>query len=360
MQQKVQQLQEELTASYKRNSENAHQMLEISQQMQRAQEELNKKVDEYEDLLLLHGKLGEEAKRLQRELEDTKAAIEVLRDELMALRQEYHKSEEKCSKLQAENQELLNRWMRKVTEEADKLNEANRFFQDVQQMKETLRTTESGGKYVDEVTAREGPLAATSAEAFRQLQVMAIPNKPSRNFIGHRAEINSVRYSHGGRFFATGSSDKTVKIWDSRTGENQSILPGSQQSVMCVRFSYNDQFVVGASNDHATRLWSVELGRIKHTLTGHVGKVYTADFSGDSQRVVTGSHDRTLKLWDLGKGYCIRTIFCSSSCNDLALTLDNLAIISGHLDGKVNCAGDKSKNRQCLTHDDDKKPPVAP
>lgn len=50
---------------------------------------------------------------------------------------------------------------------------------------------------------------------------------------------------------------------------------------------------------------------------------------------MTGSHDRTLKVWDLTKGYCMRTIFCFSSCNDLCLTADNARIVSGHLDGNV-------------------------
>lgn len=63
-------------------------------------------------------------------------------------------------------------------------------------------------------------------------------------------------------------------------------------------------------------------------------------------KALTGSHDRTLKIWDLQKGYCLRTIFCYSSCNDLGIARDGSFIfllpplsdeqgslvISGHLD----------------------------
>jgi len=51
--------------------------------------------------------------------------------------------------------------------------------------------------------------------------------------------------------------------------------------------------------------------------------------------MVTGSHDRTLRVWDLQKRFCLRTIFCFSSCNDLCLSRDSTITISGHLDHQI-------------------------
>jgi autophagy-related protein 16 len=125
---------------------------------------------------------------------------------------------------------------------------------------------------------------------------------------------------------------------------------------MYVAFSANEELVLGAGSDNATRVWSIEqcrlrvcflsilarrdhrsyvLSLLQHSLTGHTGKIYAAEFTSDSQRVVSGSHDRTLKLWDLSRGYCTRTIFCFSSCNDLALNSTSSVIASAHFDGSV-------------------------
>ena len=73
----------------------------------------------------------------------------------------------------------------------------------------------------------------------------------------------------------------------------------------------------------------------QHTLTGHIGKVYAAEFTGDAAKVVSGSHDRSIKIWDLSRGYCTKTIFCFSSCNDLALASESSMVCSGHYDGSV-------------------------
>jgi len=112
-------------------------------------------------------------------------------------------------------------------------------------------------------------------------------------------------------------------------------LSGPEKTVMCLQFSPNDELLMAGSNENAVRIWSVSLGRVKHSLLGHVGKVYAAEFSYDTQKVVTGSHDRSMKVWDINRGYCTRTIFCYSSCNDLAISRDASIIISGHLDNIV-------------------------
>ncbi len=106
------------------------------------------------------------------------------------------------------------------------------------------------------------------------------------------------------------------------------------QSVMSVDFNKKDDLILGGSTDHSVKVWSMN-GRIQHSLMGHIGKVYTAKFSA-SDRIVSGSHDRTLKIWDLTKGYCVKTLFTLSSCNDLCiLDNDGNVIVSGHLDNGI-------------------------
>ena len=42
--------------------------------------------------------------------------------------------------------------------------------------------------------------------------------------LGHRGEISSVAFDYSGNMLATGSMDKTCKVWDIRSGELVSTL----------------------------------------------------------------------------------------------------------------------------------------
>jgi len=161
-----------------------------------------------------------------------------------------------------------------------------------------------------------------------------VPRGVKRVINAHQGEVNAVAFSqaNGGTLLATGGAEKVIKVWDTYTGTHKMNLSGPEKTVMCLQFSPNDELLMAGSNDNAVRIWSVNIGRIKHSLLGHVGKVYAAEFSYDTQKVVTGSHDRSMKVWDINRGYCMRTIFCYSSCNDLAISRDASIIASGHLD----------------------------
>lgn len=55
--------------------------------------------------------------------------IQILQDELSALQLEIHTTEEKSKKLILENKQLVDRWISKMNEEAEKMNEATQFYE---------------------------------------------------------------------------------------------------------------------------------------------------------------------------------------------------------------------------------------
>ncbi|MDB9311236.1 hypothetical protein PN471_21915, partial [Aphanizomenon sp. CS-733/32] len=82
---------------------------------------------------------------------------------------------------------------------------------------------------------------------------------------GHSSLVRSVAWSGDSLTLASGSDDKTVKLWDVQTGD-------------CVR-----------------------------TLEGHSSLVNSVAWSGDSLTLASGSDDKTVKLWDVQSGECIAT-----------------------------------------------------
>jgi len=225
--------------------------------------------------------------------------------------------------------------MRKVSEEAEKMNEANQFISSaMEQVKRSQMEKKVEEEMKIPIDVSKGSLL-DEIQALKIYDPVSLPKKARRTIEAHKGDVNSLAFSVTGTVLATGGYDSTVKLWDAKSGSARATLMGHVQSVMSVDISPNDEMVLGAGNDNTVRIWTVQQARSRHALTGHTGKVFTARFSSDSQRVVSGSHDRSLKVWDLMKGYCIRTIFCFSSVNDLCLDFDGRLICSGHFDAHV-------------------------
>ena len=74
---------------------------------------------------------------------------------------------------------------------------------------------------------------------------------------------------------ASGSRDKTIKIWDIESGSCLSTLAGDN-AVFCVSFSVDGKTIAAGDGDifdsskgGNVRLYDVQTGEVKSTLTGH-------------------------------------------------------------------------------------------
>jgi len=112
----------------------------------------------------------------------------------------------------------------------------------------------------------------------------------------------SVAYSPDGSRIVSGSSDKTLRIWDAQTGAPLGEpLTGHKGNVLSVAYSPDGRRIVSGSSDRTLRVWDVQTGvQIGEPLTGHEGDVRSVAFSPDGRRIVSGSSDNTLRLWNAG------------------------------------------------------------
>ncbi|KIM19685.1 hypothetical protein M408DRAFT_83185, partial [Serendipita vermifera MAFF 305830] len=118
---------------------------------------------------------------------------------------------------------------------------------------------------------------------------------------GHTSWVNSVSFSPGGTRIASGSSDRTIRVWDAETGENViGPLEGHSDSVNSVSFSPDGTRIVSGSSDNTIRIWDVERGvTVIGPLEGHTGWVRSVSFSPDGTRIASGSSDNTIRVWDI-------------------------------------------------------------
>jgi WD40 repeat protein len=124
-----------------------------------------------------------------------------------------------------------------------------------------------------------------------------------------------VAFSPDGKKVVSGSSDKTVRLWDTVTGAALQTLEGHSSSVNSVAFSFDGKQVVSGSSDKTVRLWDAATGAALQTLEGHSSSVNCVAFSSDGKKVVSESWDKTVRLWDASTGATLQLESHSSFVN---------------------------------------------
>ena len=85
-------------------------------------------------------------------------------------------------------------------------------------------------------------------------------------------------------------------------------LEGHNDSVASVVFSNDGQRLASGSHDKTVKIWDATSGACLQTLEGHNWEVRSVVFSNDGQRLASASDDRTVKIWDATSGACLQTL----------------------------------------------------
>jgi WD40 repeat protein/tRNA A-37 threonylcarbamoyl transferase component Bud32 len=121
---------------------------------------------------------------------------------------------------------------------------------------------------------------------------------------GHSNVIQSVAISADSAILASGSSDKTIKVWDLGTGELRHTLRGHSLCIFSLAISPDGQ-TLASCGDNTTKIWDLKTGKLLRNLN-HLKSVASVAISSEGQIFAIGGN-KTIKIWNPHTGEWPRT-----------------------------------------------------
>lgn len=115
---------------------------------------------------------------------------------------------------------------------------------------------------------------------------------------GHEYPVTDVVVSADGSKIASGSLDKTARVWNAAT-QQQLFTCNHDHWVTAVAFSADAKSLASSSWDKALKLWDGQTGRFQFVLEGLPSPVRNLAFSPDGSRLAASCHDHSVIVWDL-------------------------------------------------------------
>ncbi|XP_076998293.1 transducin beta-like protein 3 [Tamandua tetradactyla] len=124
----------------------------------------------------------------------------------------------------------------------------------------------------------------------------------------HDKDINSVAIAPNDKLLATGSQDRTAKLWALPECQLLGVFSGHRRGLWCVQFSPMDQVLATASADGTIKLWALQDFSCLKTFEGHDASVLKVVFVSRGTQLLSSGSDGLLKLWTIKNNECVRTL----------------------------------------------------
>jgi len=128
---------------------------------------------------------------------------------------------------------------------------------------------------------------------------------------GHNGWITSLQTGHPSKegddsnILISGSRDKSIIVWklhndnvDGLYGQPAKQLFGHNHFVSDLSLSQDNNFCISSSWDKTLRLWDLRTGETTRQFVGHTKEVFTVGFSPDNRQIISAGADKGIKLWN--------------------------------------------------------------
>jgi U3 small nucleolar RNA-associated protein 12 len=120
---------------------------------------------------------------------------------------------------------------------------------------------------------------------------------PYMTFYGHKMPVLGLDISSDGLMLATGSADKSIKLWGMDFGDCRRSIRAHEDSVLCVAFQPDTHYLFSGSRDGTLKYWDCDRFEYVASLEGQRGEVWSISVSCDGELVASASRDRLMRIW---------------------------------------------------------------
>jgi COMPASS component SWD3 len=139
-----------------------------------------------------------------------------------------------------------------------------------------------------------------------------------------------------GRYSVSCARDKTLHIWDTKTGAETAVLAGHSGQVNTAAISTDNRLVVSGSDDTTVRVWNLENGQELQVMRGHIGKVQAVLITPDNKQAVSIGDDSRAIVWDLLTGSKVTWFVGDSWLTSAQITPDGKTLVVGKRTGSMH------------------------
>jgi WD40 repeat protein len=153
---------------------------------------------------------------------------------------------------------------------------------------------------------------------------------------GHRDRVASLVFAPDGRTLISGSIDKTIRMWDSRTGQELRNIDAHEGGVNSLAVSGDGKTLVSGSFDRKAKSWDAGTARLLQTFEGSHSQILTVSLSANGTILAAGSEGGTIRVWNIAKGTKPRRISPENGTIwSVALSNDGKTVVGGCEGGAI-------------------------